>query len=186
MPWRLEDSDAAELTPGVLAPGTKVKAHYQGGEKAYAGQVHAVRYDYSQPAAEPGSAPAVRRVLYDILYEDHELEEGVPAELVSRTEAPAGPPVAEEEIVANSIDDFFAKFVQALMSGQVFNSLSADRKVAFAECVQRSRPHFESELNKLVFARGYGITVTALDITTVILPAVMPHVTSEFRRLASA
>jgi hypothetical protein len=187
MPWRFEEDEAGAVpndmmaTP-VLSPGTRVKAHYQGGDRAYAGRVHAVRYSSSDSESSSGA----KSVLYDILYEDHVLEEGVPAELVKPTDAPAGPPVADDDIAATSIDDFFLKFVQSLMGGRLFGTLSAAQRATFAECVQRSRPHFETELNQLAADRGYGTTVTADDITHVILPKVMPHVVAEFKAVGAA
>lgn len=213
MPWRLEDGEdgeegeegeeEAELAaacavhpPGVLPPGTKVKARFQGGERAYAGEVHAVRYGQSGAEGPGGDAHSV---LYDILYEDRVLEEGVPADLVERAtvhaHSPAstspragagGAPACDEEIAATSIEGFFSKFVAALMHGKAFSGLSAARKAAFAECVQRSRPHFEAELHNLASDRGYGTTVTAEDITQFILPRVLPQVVSEFKALATS
>ncbi|KAG8467649.1 hypothetical protein KFE25_006701 [Diacronema lutheri] len=197
MPWRVEDGEETETDdmvppvsehgaapPGVIPPGTHVKAHFQGGERAYAGLVHKVRCD----SDGAGSSP---RVLYDILYEDHVLEEGVPADLVQRaaralgstSPGPGAAASGDDDIAATSIDEFFGKFVAGLTGGKAFGGLCAARKAAFAECVQRSRPHFEAELHRLAADRGYGTTVTAEDITGVILPRVLPRVVAEFKAL---
>lgn len=182
MPWRREhdvlDAEGMESSAvdsllargSALPPGTRVKAFFQGGEKAYAGTVHAVRCPAT--AEDEGDAP---RVLYDVLYEDMQLEQGVPADLVVATGAPGAAAAVDGDIAATSIDEFFELFVKGVTSGQVFRSLDAHRQRLFADCVQRSRPHFARELATLADERGLGTTVTSEDITDVILPRIMPH-----------
>lgn len=184
MKWRAEPDEHARAEElGALAPGTNVKAHFQGGAKAYAGRVHAVRYDSS---SSDDTGPGA--VVYDILYEDNVLEEGVPAELVQPTVgAPSEEPphAAGADIAANSIEQFFELFVRALTGGDVFRRLPAAKQTVFASCVQRSRPHFERELEALARERGYGTTVTARDITETVLPNVMPSVLAAFKQLGA-
>jgi hypothetical protein len=192
MPWRLEDEEGSDeegspvlLEAGVLQPGTAVKANYQGGDKAFAGQVYAVRYDSS----DDGSPP---RVVYDILYDDRAeggrvLEEGVPADLVQPTGAPVRPlDEPDLDVRSGSFDAFFGAFVSQLTAGRLFKSLPADKQATFAECVQRSRPHFERELNALIAERGHGTVLSADDVREVILPRVMPRVKQEFQAAARA
>jgi hypothetical protein len=110
----------------------------------------------------------------------------VPAELVQPTGARARPlDEPEHDVRSGSFDAFFGQFVSQLTAGRLFKSLPAAKQAAFAECVQRSRPHFERELNALIAERGYGTVLSADDVREVILPRVMPRVKEAFQAAAA-
>jgi len=91
-----------------------------------------------------------------------------------------------DDIAATSVDEYFRVFTSVLTASPSFAQLSADRQRAFAECVQRSRPHFEREFSALARERGSGATVTGADIRGRVLPRVMPEVQAAFREVTAA
>jgi len=138
-----------------------------------------------------GGEGGTPQVVYDVLYEDGIVEEGVPPDCVEPTAAPVhGAPGASAgagstaDIAATNFDGFFDLAVRAITSGKQFNMLDAAKQAQFAECVQQSRPHFERELRELAHERGFGTTVTAGDIQA-ILPKILPRVVEDFRKLAA-
>ena len=133
---------------------------WQGGERHCAGTIHAARGDGT----------------YDVLYEDHVIEEGVPRDMIEvvslDTAVVAELNAGGNEVAAEGVDAFFEMFVSGLTSGPAFARLSAEQQAFASEKVRAMRPHFEAELETLKERRGWGATVTGADIKEM-LPRVM-------------
>ena len=147
----------ARRTDDALPVGASIKARFQGGTKYCAGVVHAAHADGT----------------YDVLYEDHVLEEGVPRDMIELVElnSSVAAALAEgggEEGLISGVSEFFELFVSSLTSGATFAALSAERQAIASEKVRAMRPHFEAEFDALKERRGWGAVVTAPDIKELI------------------
>ena len=156
--------EGGDAPSGTLAVGTAVKARFQGGAKFCAGVIHAARTDGT----------------YDVYYEDHVLEEGVPGDMIEVVELDDS--VANElaeggDVAATSTNEFFDTFVSSLTTGPAFARLTAEQQAIASEKVRKLRPHFEAELEALREKRGWGATVTGADIKEM-LPRVMARAQS--------
>ena len=164
-----EDDGADSGEEGDMGVGETVKARFQGGERFCAGTIAEVHDDGT----------------YDILYEDHVLEQNVPRDMIQRVALSSNVRAAlangAGDVVAESTAGFFDLFVQTLTSGPAFARLSAEQQRFASEKVRAMRPHFDAELNDLRDARGWGALVSGEDIK-----AMLPRVMARSKQAATA
>jgi len=172
--WRCEGAaddeestdETVEAPIGAFELESAVKARFQGGDEFHAGTIAAINDDGT----------------YDVLYEDHVLEQGVPGEMIQKVQLDASAQAAieqgrEEGPVAETISDFFELFVRSLTSGERFSKLTAEQKAVVSDKVRALQPHFEAELIELRKERGRGAQVTGEDIK-LLLPRVTARAAS--------
>jgi len=145
-----EEADDDGGDGGAFRVGTTVKARFQGGRYC-AGTIAAANADGT----------------YDVLYEDHVLEQSVPGDCIETVSLAPSVRAALADggtVAAESVSDFFEIFVNSLTSGPAFARLTPDQKRIASEKVQAMRPHFDAELKELRDQRGWGALVTGEDI----------------------